>query len=100
MKSQSYMTRALKSRDPRFARILGKLGYSTTELVADDPSKKPKPKAKVPSQEDPRMMLRAEYERVIGKKPFGGWDVDELKKRINEAQNPAPQEGGSNDGDE
>lgn len=27
MKSPNYMTRALAARDPRFARVLGKLGY-------------------------------------------------------------------------
>lgn len=35
MKSQSYMTRALQARDPRFARILGRLGYGTKEEVAE-----------------------------------------------------------------
>ena len=29
--------------------------------------------------------LRAEYERTVGKKPFGGWKADELRKRIAEA---------------
>lgn len=36
MKSQSYMTRALRARDPRFAHILGRLGYETTAMTADD----------------------------------------------------------------
>ncbi len=35
MKHQSYLNRALKSRDPRYARILGKLGYSTTVLTTE-----------------------------------------------------------------
>lgn len=35
MKHQSYMNRALKARDPRYARILGKLGYSTTALATE-----------------------------------------------------------------
>lgn len=35
MKHQSYMNRALKARDPRFARILGKLGYSTAALTTE-----------------------------------------------------------------
>lgn len=26
--------------------------------------------------------LRAEYERVIGKKPFGGWKADTLRQKI------------------
>lgn len=35
MKHQSYMNRALKARDPRYARILGKLGYSTAALTTE-----------------------------------------------------------------
>jgi hypothetical protein len=35
-KSQTYMNRALQSRDPRFARILGKLGYGDDLPVAVD----------------------------------------------------------------
>ena len=26
--------------------------------------------------------LRAEYEKAVGKKPFTGWDADELRRRI------------------
>lgn len=35
-----------------------------------------------PDNEDPRKALRAEYEQKLGKKPFSGWDADELKRRI------------------
>jgi len=38
MKSHSYMTRAMRARDPRFARILGKLGYDRRDMVAIDPA--------------------------------------------------------------
>lgn len=37
MKSQSYMTRALQAKDPRFANILGRLGYETKEPSTDEP---------------------------------------------------------------
>jgi hypothetical protein len=30
--------------------------------------------------------LRAEYKRVLGKKPFNGWDADTLKAKIEEAK--------------
>lgn len=30
--------------------------------------------------------LRVEYERVIGKKPFMGWDADTLRQKITEAK--------------
>lgn len=93
MKSQSYMTRALKARDPRFARVLGKMGYEGT--VTDAPVKKASKKAEgtkaVPKQ-DERTMLRAEYERVVGKRPFVGWDVAELRQKIADAAK-APDEG-------
>lgn len=41
MKSQSYMTRALRARDPRFANILGKLGYERSDMTAADPEDTP-----------------------------------------------------------
>jgi hypothetical protein len=41
MKSQSYMTRALRARDPRFATILGKLGYERSDMSAAEPEATP-----------------------------------------------------------
>ncbi len=35
MKHQSYLNRALKARDPRYARIFGKLGYDVTALATE-----------------------------------------------------------------
>ncbi|MEO9230378.1 MAG: hypothetical protein ABI216_15740, partial [Devosia sp.] len=40
--------------------------------------------ASAPSNKDAQA-LRAEYEIVVGKKPFMGWQADELRKRIAEA---------------
>lgn len=85
MKSQSYMTRALRAKDPRFARILGRLGYAGAPVEATQTKKRP-----VPKQEDPRVMLRAEYERVLGKKAFGGWSAEQLQEKIAAAQQPEP----------
>lgn len=45
-KNSKYMTRALKSNDPRYARILGKLGYQRRDLVAED-GKAPRSKKKI-----------------------------------------------------
>ena len=42
MKSHTYMTRALVARDPRFADILGKLGYPTT-AIEPEPATAPTP---------------------------------------------------------
>jgi hypothetical protein len=35
MKSSRYMDRAMRSRDPRFARILGRLGHEPTKVIVD-----------------------------------------------------------------
>jgi len=80
MKSNTYMDRALKARDPRFARILGKLGYGRRDM-APAPKKAPKPTAA-----DEKKALRAEYERVIGKRAFHGWDAETLRQKIAEAK--------------
>lgn len=37
MKSESYMTRALKAHDPRFAKVLSRLGYGRADLIAEEP---------------------------------------------------------------
>ncbi|AHE56017.1 hypothetical protein [Sphingomonas sanxanigenens] len=82
MKHQSYVTRALKARDPRYARVLGKLGYDTTAMAAeavdgaeagDSGDGKPDLDA-----------LRDTYKQVIGKQPFHGWDAETLAKKIEE----------------
>lgn len=72
MKSQTYMTRALQSRDPRYATILGRLGYAA-------PDREP-----APAKELDVSALRVEYEEVFGKKPFMGWDAGTLAAKIAE----------------
>lgn len=72
MKSQSYMTRALKASDPRYARVLSKLGYGRSDMVAEPVASKPADLT----------ALRAEYLRVVGKRPFNGWDAAELRAKI------------------
>lgn len=73
MKKSGYMTRAMKASDPRYARILGKLGYERGDLVAD---------AKGEREEDILSKLREEYQDVVGKRAYHGWDADELRERI------------------
>lgn len=75
MKHQSYLDRALKSGDRRFARIFGKLGYDTTALGNDETT------ATVVVD---IAALRAEYHGLFGKKPFAGWDADALRGKIAE----------------
>ncbi len=75
MKSQSYMTRALQAQDPRYATILGKLGNKGTA---------PAPKARKPV--DDMAALRKEYQEIVGKRAFNGWDAVTLKAKIAEAK--------------
>lgn len=73
-----YMDRALKAKDPRFARILGKLGYDRRDMVAADDA--------VDAPADDITSLRAEYQDVVGKKAYHGWSADELRDKIAEAK--------------
>ena len=89
MKSQSYMTRALQARDPRFATILGKLGYDRRDVVAEAPKDGRKSKAATPTPPaatDALPALRRQYQEVVGKRPFNGWDAEILKAKIEEAR--------------
>ena len=74
MKHQAYFTRAMQAKDRRFARIFAKLGYETADMVAEEPGK------------DDLAELRATYEKVIGKRPFMGWDAETLAAKIAEAK--------------
>lgn len=82
-KNNGYMNRALQSSDARFARILGKLGYGRRDMQTED-SVSVKPAA-VP-QHDEMTLLRAEYERMLGKRPYMGWGEATLREKIAEAE--------------
>lgn len=89
MKSQSYMTRAMRARDPRFATILGKLGYSSAGLPAEKPmgSKAQRQASAAPDAPfDALPALRKQYQEVVGKRPFNGWDAETLQAKIAEAK--------------
>lgn len=72
MRSNTYMDRALRARDPRYARVLERLGYQRSDMQA----------AKPVEPVDEMAELRAEYERVIGRQPFMGWDAATLRQKI------------------
>ncbi|MBN7758977.1 hypothetical protein JYP46_19290 [Nitratireductor aquimarinus] len=74
MKS-NYLTRAMNARDPRYAKIAEKLGYGRRDVQA-------KPRKPV----DDMKALRARYVKVVGKKPYHGWDADTLRTKIAEAK--------------
>lgn len=77
MKS-NYFSRAMRSRDPRFAKIAEKLTYSRRDMQAA-------PISPAPTFDD-LADARAEYESVLQKKPFHGWDVATLREKISAAK--------------
>lgn len=81
MKQSKYMDRAVKSRDPRFARVLSRMGYTTRQLVAEPPTR-------FESEDDPAELtaLRIEYQEVTDRKAYWGWDADTLREKIAEAR--------------
>ena len=81
----SYLTRAMKARDPRFRRIFGKMGYDT-KVEEAAPVEAAAPPAPVAADVDYLAALRAEYSDVVGKKPFHGWDAETLREKIADAQ--------------
>ena len=76
MKHQSYYNRALRAQDRRFARVFEKMGYSTRDMVSAEPV----------ADDDEITALRAEYQDVVGKKAFHGWDAGTLRDKIAEAK--------------
>jgi hypothetical protein len=87
-KALTYKTRRLQADDlfearPRDARLLVAIGKAREAAAGETPAAKPVP---APAG-DGRPALRAEYERVLGKKPFGGWDAATLREKIAAAQN-------------
>lgn len=66
---KNYADRMMRARDPRFAKIAAKMGYQRRDMRAAPP-------------EDVMPALRSEYERVIGKRPFMGWDEATLRDKI------------------
>lgn len=72
-KHTGYMTRALQSQDPRYARILGQLGHPVPAAVLE---------IKAAEAEDELKVLRDEYQDVVGKRPYHAWEADELREKI------------------
>lgn len=89
-KNLRYATRQLKAgdrfvaprRDARILAALGRAEYGTRVVEAVDLPKK----AEAPS-DDGMKALRDEYQQKMGKRPFNGWDVDELRERMAQQTN-------------
>lgn len=72
MKQNSYMDRAMKSKDPRFARVLGKLGYKTTVMSAE-------------AQAEKELETLSEYyKEKVGRSPHHSWDAAKIKEKLSE----------------
>jgi hypothetical protein len=97
--NNSYYNRALQSADPRYLLILSSLGYGPLSASTPTPAPFVPAPLPVPPPDPPPVVdddddgppdnlgqqlkaAREEYERVTGKRPFNGWDVAELHKRI------------------
>lgn len=72
---QAHLDRMMQSRDKRFHRIAMKMGYQRRDMVAE-PIR----------STDELAELRAEYTEKVGRKPYHGWDADELRQKIAEAE--------------
>lgn len=67
-----------QSMSRRYAHILQKLKrgtYMTRDM-----------QAQALREDEELSALRAEYQDVVGKRPFHGWDADTLREKIAEAQ--------------
>lgn len=93
MKTSTYMTRALRSKDRRYAVALGKLGYAEP-LKAEASEKDPldhdgdgrKGGSVKPEKDEGLVALRAEYKEVVGRRAFANWDAETLRVKIAEAR--------------
>lgn len=67
-----------QTMDVRYAEILQKLGrgtYMTRDM-----------RAQARQEDEELSALRAEYQEVVGKRPFHGWDAETLREKIEEAK--------------
>ena len=75
MKHSGYYTRAMRASDPRYRQAFERMGYGRRDMRAAEPAE----------AADDLAALRAEYLRVVGKKPFMGWSRDVLLEKMAEA---------------
>jgi len=73
MKFNGYYHRALKASDRRYRQAFERMGYGRRDMRVAEPD-----------EQDEMTALRAEYQRVVGKRPFHGWDASELREKMAE----------------
>ena len=76
MKFDGYYHRALKAADRRYRQAFERMGYGRRDLRAAEAPK--------PAEADDMAELRAEYQRVVGKRPYMGWDAATLREKMAE----------------
>lgn len=92
MRHSKYMSRALASKDGRFAVVLGRLGHiapisspSADKMQSIGPAL---PTSSLGLSSDDGQAageltaLRVEYQAVVGTKPYHGWDAETLRTKI------------------
>ncbi|MFC7399580.1 hypothetical protein ACFQU1_20415 [Chelatococcus sp. GCM10030263] len=82
-RAMTYGTRRLKAKDEfaasaRDARLLNAIGRA--HFADQDQA------AQQRAREEELHELRAQYQDVIGKKPYHGWDAETLREKIAEAK--------------
>lgn len=82
----SYRTKAFRRRDEQIARIVGMNQTSRAEVapVVQAPAVAPEPVVGGEVNQ-----LRADYQELLGKRPYYGWDAAELRTRIESALSSA-----------
>jgi hypothetical protein len=78
---------AESERDAKLLNLLGKAEYRTAAIAAAPVQKPMKPATQLPTAPageatDETATLRAQYEALLGKRPFMGWGVDTLREKI------------------
>lgn len=84
-----YQTAALKVVSEPYARIMEKIGFrraTEAEVLAYEKGRVRIEPVNIDVPEADIADLRVNYERVLGKKPFMGWDADKLREKIAEAE--------------
>lgn len=71
--------RMMSRRDANILQKLGRGTYMTRDMRAQ-------PAAPSTEEDQELSALRAEYQAVVGKRPFHGWGLDTLREKIAEAR--------------
>lgn len=93
VKGRFYRTGAIKFVSEPYARIMEKVGFrraTDDEIMAYRGARVAlhEPEPNVPDLADVEndiAAVRADYERIVGKKPFMGWDEAKLREKIADA---------------